>query len=73
MTEPNQTLQATPKFFASKRAGRCDNQNGFTKSAREWKVTIAKTFLRNFLHRKTFAAGAVSDGVGIRDFEAALL
>lgn len=39
----------------------------------EWKVTIVKTFARDFLNGETFAARAVSDSVGIRDFEAAFL
>jgi len=39
----------------------------------EWKVAITKTFVRNFLNGETFAARAVSDGIGVRHFEAAFL
>src|SRR6478672_6333980 len=39
----------------------------------EWKVTIAKTSVRNFLNCETFAAGTVSDGIGIGDLKAAFL
>ena len=39
----------------------------------EWKVTIAKTFVRNFLDGEAFAAGAMSHGVWIGDFKATFL
>ena len=45
----------------------------FTKSAKEWQITITKIFRRNLLDRETFASGTVSNRVQISDLEAALL
>jgi len=46
---------------------------GFTKSAKERQITIAKTLVREFLYSEAFAAGTMRDSIRVSDFEAAFL